>query len=104
MAIIIAFIGIVLLGSMVVCFKAFVLTKIWAWFIVPTFGLPMLTIPVAIGISCIFSLLVVVRNTNKDNEKDDWNKFLGGMGDVLLYGLVQPAIVLLIAWIAHLLM
>jgi Na+(H+)/acetate symporter ActP len=37
--------------------SGYVLSILWGWFIVPTFGLPMLSIPVAIGLALIVSYL-----------------------------------------------
>jgi len=34
-----------------------VLTKLWAWFIVPTFALPALSLPAAIGVSVVVGFL-----------------------------------------------
>lgn len=35
----------------------FVLTKLWFWFVVPTFHLPLLTLPSAIGLSLVVSYM-----------------------------------------------
>ena len=37
--------------------RGYVLFVIWAWFIVPTFGAPTLSIPAAIGVSLIVAYL-----------------------------------------------
>ncbi len=38
-------------------YNGYILVKLWSWFIVPTFNLPALSIPVGIGISIVISLL-----------------------------------------------
>lgn len=48
------FVGITALGAI---YEGFILKTMWAWFIVPTFGLPALSIPVAIGICLIMAFL-----------------------------------------------
>lgn len=37
--------------------SGYVLSVLWGWFIVPTFGLPLLTIPVAIGVMLVVAYL-----------------------------------------------
>ena len=44
------------------------LTKLWAWFIVPTFGLEQLTIVAAIGLSLVVKYLTMQIKIN-DKEK-----------------------------------
>lgn len=60
-------------------FEGFVLKSMWAWFVVPTFGLPELSIPVAIGISLIVSLLAHQQSVkfSSGNELEDAAKNLG---------------------------
>lgn len=41
----------------VILLEAFVLIKLWEWFVVPTFGLSLLNIPQAVGISLIAAIL-----------------------------------------------
>lgn len=50
------------------CLNGWVLTKMWAWFIVPQFNLPSLTLWPAIGLSMTVSHLTF-RQTNKDTRK-----------------------------------
>lgn len=57
-AIIVAAYGVVLNG--------WVLSKLWAWFIVTTFGLPTLAVPEAIGLATVVSFL-----SAKIDRKDD---------------------------------
>jgi hypothetical protein len=49
-------------------FRAFVATYLWAWFIVPTFGLPPLGLVTAMGISVLISLLF---GSQPEGEDDD---------------------------------
>lgn len=43
--------------SLIVIFRGFVFSKLWAWFVVSKFGLNSLSIPEAIGISILITLL-----------------------------------------------
>ena len=51
------FIFIVGMGVFSTMFTGFVLTILWGWFIVTTFGLPQLSIPAAIGLALISGML-----------------------------------------------
>lgn len=74
--------------------EGFVLTKLWAWFIVPTFSLPMITIPVAIGICLVSSLLTHQRSFNissGDEMKD--------MMETFKYSFSMAVTILIIGWV-----
>lgn len=51
-------------------FHGFVLATLWAWFIVTTFGAPVLTIPVAIGIYLLLRFITVDFN-RAESERED---------------------------------
>lgn len=70
----------------------YVLTILWAWFVAPTFGLPNLSIPIAIG-------LVIIKNTlfvsmEKKNDDED------GITKVI-YHAVYLAVALGTGWVVH---
>lgn len=48
--------------------RGYALSKLWAWFVEPTFHAPHLRIPVALGIACIISFLTV--NPHAKTEKE----------------------------------
>ncbi len=78
--------------------QGFVLTKVWGWFVVPSFGLTTLSIPVAIGLVCTMRLLTGLYNQatvfDKDDSKEDtFGKAIGVM-------FIAPLILLVIAWVA----
>lgn len=54
-------------------FSGFVLSILWGWFIVSTFGLPLLTIPVAIGIMLVVSYLTKQADFN-NSDREDYQK------------------------------
>lgn len=53
--------------------SGYVLSILWAWFIVSTFGLPLLTIPVAIGIMLVVSYLTKQADFN-NSDREDYQK------------------------------
>lgn len=74
--------------------RGFVLSTLWQWFVIPTFGLAPLSIPVAIGIGLILSF-----TTHQSMDESSKNK-----SEKLFDAIVNPLIVLLIGWIITLFM
>jgi hypothetical protein len=79
--------------------EGFVLTKLWAWFVVTTFGLPILTLLPAIGVGLVIDL-VTPRGKQTKDTRDEGEQF----EDAITYALFSPAIVLLVGWVVHSLM
>lgn len=69
------------------------LSTIWGWFVVPTFGVPALSIPTAIGISIVLSLLTHQPDLRKEN---------GDFSKAFTYLFLRPFLVVGIAWIVKL--
>lgn len=69
--------------------KAFVITTLWHWYIVPFFHLPELPLAISFGISLLISYLIPESENNKD-----WT-----LGQKLAYMILFPATVLLFGWI-----
>lgn len=88
-----AFVGLVLMVAGLTILNAFVLIKLWGWFIVPFFGLPPLIIPVAIGIAMIVSFLAIPINTAKAEDDPAVKK------GHIISGIVRPFVILLLGWI-----
>ena len=83
-----AFTGIVALMIGVGLLRAFVLTKMWGWFILPTFvTAPDLSIPVAWGIAMMIGFI-----TNEHPAHSDGFSLWGTV-------LAMPFVVLLFGWI-----
>lgn len=81
--------------------SGFVLSVLWGWFVVPTFGAPILNIPAAIGIAGIVSYLT--RSSHKEKTKDDGDplgRAIIAIGEMLLL----PAFSLSFGWLVHLFM
>lgn len=72
--------------------KAYVLSVLWAWFVVSTFGVPVLSIPVAIGVIMIVRF---VQGQPKKNENDVDEGLSAAFGKAFL----TPLAVLGIGWI-----
>ncbi len=79
--------------SSILC--GFVLTVLWGWFVVPTFGLPQLSLVPAIGVSMVASYLSHQYIPSKDGDS---------FTSALAYSITYPLITLLFGWIVHLFM
>ena len=92
-----AFIVTLLLSALVAgllsIWEGFVFMKLWAWFVVPMFGLPALTIPVAIGIALLVGFLTHQRNGESDADPMDYAV------KSFSHGFVNSGVVLLIGYI-----
>lgn len=80
--------------------RGFVLTKLWAWFAVPTFGIVELTLPVAIGIALIASYLTYQHKSSNTNDSQGSR----AIGEAAIVTVIHPAVTLLIGWIVSLFM
>lgn len=79
----------------------FVLTKLWLWFMVPTFGLPALSLPVAIGITMIVRFMCPKSIPKlEDFMKKDEETWITFLKFAMLF--VLPWLTLLIGWIVSL--
>ena len=95
---ILGILGFILFTAISAIINGLVLCKLWSWFVVPTFELPELHLPVALGLSLIIGYLTNHTITKKDNdEKTDWVY-------VLAMSMVYPPIVLFIGWLYTLFM
>lgn len=77
--------------------NGFVFSKLWAWFFVPVFSLPILTVMQSIGI--VFSARVLLVNV--DSKKDERTKEEKDK-EFIIKPLIVPPIVLFIGWIIKL--
>lgn len=95
--------GKICFGIIVIIFSCvvggYVFKTLWAWFIVPTFNAPVLSIAQAIG---IMSILNYTKPKTKDTDKERTatEVFVRGLFEVVLYAIVA----LLFGWIVHLFM
>ncbi|MGW1422741.1 hypothetical protein ACWAT4_21805 [Bradyrhizobium manausense] len=85
----IAFVGVVGLILITAILRGWALSIIWGWFAVPIFGLPSLSIPQAIAVSLLVSMMT---HQHIPQSKDEpWKP--------LMTGLLTPFVALLIGWI-----
>jgi membrane protein implicated in regulation of membrane protease activity len=84
--------GLLALGAI---WSGYVLTILWAWFIVPTFGLPPLALAPAIGLAVVASYLTHQYMPKVTKEGDKWDQ----MGHAFGHMALKPAMALLIGWI-----
>lgn len=80
-----------------VLFRGFVLTRLWAWFVVP-FGAPTVGIATAIGLTMIGSMLTNVRRQADGAAESATDRVLNSVA----YGFVLPAMCWLVGWACHL--
>ena len=85
-------IGHIVLGALSITYNAYVMSVLWAWFIVSTFQLPVLSVPVGVGIIAIVALF---KTANRDNtDREDHVKFSH------IIGFVKPSMALFVGWVA----
>lgn len=83
--------GVALSLAAVAAMRGWVLTKLWAWFIVP-FGAPALSIPYAIGLALIVTYLTSRTSITKTAPTEiDWTK-------AFVEIVVGPLLTLLLGW------
>lgn len=75
--------------------RGYVLTKLWIWFIVSTFGASPLRIAEAIGVALVVSFLCYQYNSYEDKDASASERLIKGISVALL----SPAVVLLVGWI-----
>lgn len=70
-----------------------VLHVLWGWFVTPTFAVPLLTIPQALGLAVILRMFTYTAGgAESDQGRDVWLR-------PLVVGYVYPAVALLFGWI-----
>ena len=82
--------GIVILLGIIVSsvVSGFVFAKLWLWFIVSVFNLPVLNIGQAIGIMFFIGYLKLKKQDKKEDEKSFWEKFIDETGWLLLVNII----------------
>jgi hypothetical protein len=94
------FMTIVLTLTITQFINGFVIMKLWAWFIVPTFGVVQLGLVEAIGLMLVVNFFKPINSSKKDDTEEFWEKFLKGLG-LLLF---KAGFVLFVGWIVSLFM
>ena len=77
--------------------RGYVLSILWRWFMVPTLGLPALSIPQAIGIALVVGMLTHQSHHYPENKDEKTStKVVRSLGPF-----VAPFATLLVGWIVH---
>jgi len=79
--------------------RGYVVIKLWAWFIVPTFEMNELRLVEAIGIMFLIGYLSA-NNNNNNNNKEFWERF----AENIIFLLVLSGYVLFAGWIIQMFM
>jgi hypothetical protein len=62
-------------------YDGYVFSILWEWFIVPVFDLPILSVPVAMGISLV---IVFCTHRSRDSDKDFWKHIYDLIGSCVI--------------------
>ena len=84
----------ILLLPLFAAWRSFVATKLWAWFVVSTFGLPALSMPTAYGIMLVSAMFV--PHTQCDSKDGGMSR---AIGKIVGLQVAWPAFALLLGWI-----
>ena len=89
-----ALVGLFMVSYLVIlAWNGFVLTKLWAWFVVPTFGLPVLSLPLSMGITLIVHYLTWQPDAHRSEDPHFACKVYSGKA------FLAPAWTWLIGWL-----
>ena len=73
----------------------FTFSVLWAWFVVPTFSAPPLTIPVAIGLVLLVAFLTYQHSRSSTTGDTS-------TAEMIARAILRPALVLLLGYVVHL--
>ena len=93
MPILIGFLFVMLLFTVGIILKGWVLSILWGWFVAPVFHLPQLSVVVAIGVSLALSYTINGMSARKSAPNN--------AGEDVITLLIGPLFVLFIGWIIH---
>jgi hypothetical protein len=79
-----------------VLFNGFALSVLWGWFISSVFGLPVLTVGQAIGVSMVVSFLT--WQYKSDEGKKEWVEVLA---EGIALAVVKPLVALAFGWVVY---
>lgn len=80
-----------------ICMRAWVLTVLWSWFLVP-YGVPQIAIPAAIGISLIVGMFTTKLSDKWSQEKKK-KSLPESFADMISTAFLSPLFVLCIGWV-----
>jgi hypothetical protein len=79
-----------------VSYSGYALSVLWGWFVVPTFNLKPISIPVAIGLAIVVSYLTNHTDSSQENNGDTFTEVLAKLTGRALF---KPTIALLVGWV-----
>ncbi len=93
--------GVVGVGLMILnlIFNGYVLSVLWGWFIVPTFGVPALGIAPALGVALVVAYMTYQFHDHKREEDFGEIVFRG-----FVMGSIKGLLFLFVGWIVHMFM
>ena len=85
-----------MIGFMIIAYllDGLALKLLWGWFMVPTFGLPVISLVQAIGIGIVISFLTQ-QHIPRDEEQQT---------EMMVFTVVVPVLAIIIGGVAHLFM
>lgn len=92
MALLIVWLFLLAISIPITLYRAYVLTCLWAWFVVPLFDVPKLGVLYAVGILTLVSLFQQHKYEHKD-EQDREQDLKNAIG-----GLAQAVVIITIVW------
>lgn len=95
MVVLFSLIGMMLLSAVSVVLHGYVFSTLWAWFIVPAFGLPLLSYAMATGVVLIISFATFHRVVVPEDPDRDVS---AAVADTITHIIMYPTIVLAMGW------
>jgi hypothetical protein len=72
------------------------ISVLWGWFVTPLFGLPLLTIPYAIGLGLVISMFI--PSTASETKDKGWSEILIAL---IAKVVATPLAAIAMGWIVH---
>ena len=85
------FVGVFLTLILSVTWSGYILSILWSWFMVPIFGLPVLSVPAAIGVTIVFGYFI--RGVSMATAKKD------EFTETIVTAFLTPLVFLFMGWI-----
>ena len=89
-------VGLIIFSSLILL-RGYVLSILWRWFMVPTLGLPQLSVVQAIGIAMVVSFLTY----HDDLDLQRSERSLGQKTVIFLCRIIYLLFALLFGWVVH---
>jgi hypothetical protein len=87
--------AVILIGALV---GGFVVSTLWAWFVVPTFGIQPISIAQAIGLALVISAF----KETKQDDADKYKTFFEKVAYIAIASIMSAVILLAMGWVVKL--